>query len=224
MSCPVNKNILWFDVPVSQKKVIRTFPDHSLLSHQVTGYPYSAMLNHMNKAFQVGAFFQQLLCFQANMEVLWFPLFHGRLIIIDSRWRGDFAPWPHCNWVMVVFFPNFLATYSAHLPNSASGLALESPCSKCSHYKLLEHKILPNISKPLEWNNFFKYQYDLKIYTVTVSKPWEKILWYLATPTSYTALLPISTQQFLTITLISHSIWCQKQQSMERFKFFITQH
>lgn len=39
----------------------------------------------MNKAFQVGVFFQQLPCFQANMEVLQFPLFHGRLIIIDSR-------------------------------------------------------------------------------------------------------------------------------------------
>lgn len=41
----------------------------------------------MHKAFQVGVFFQKLLCFQANMKVLQLPLFHGRLIIIDSRWK-----------------------------------------------------------------------------------------------------------------------------------------
>lgn len=33
VSCSVNENILWFDIPVSQKKTIRTFPDHPLLSH-----------------------------------------------------------------------------------------------------------------------------------------------------------------------------------------------
>lgn len=155
----------------------------------------------MNKTFQVGVFSQQLLYFQANMEVLQFPLFHGRLIIIDSRWKDVIFHLDHIVTELkyfVVFFPNSLTSHSAHLPNSASGLALEShsPCSECSHYKLLEHKILPNISTPSEWNNFLKYQYDLKMYTVTVSKPWEKTPWYLTTPTSYTALF---TNQHTTI-------------------------